>query len=278
MGTTPDFLVIGHVTRDLLADSTYRLGGTALYAAVTAARLGCRVAVYTAGGPELDLAPLHQAVPDVHVVCRPAPGSTTFANRYTDGRRQQLLFDRAAPLIPDDLPPAWRAAPVVLLGPVAQEVPPAWAERFPHAVLGACLQGWLRGWDGAGRVHFASREETLHWLPCFKAAFLSIEDLGERQDLAAAYAANCPLVLLTAGPQGATLYQQGQPEPVAPFPAHEVDPTGAGDVFAAAFLVRYAEGAAPAAAARFAAAAAALSVEGPGITAIPDRGAVTALL
>jgi sugar/nucleoside kinase (ribokinase family) len=278
MGTTPDFLVIGHVTRDLLADGTYRLGGTALYAAVTAARLGCRVAVYSAGGPELDLAPLYQAAPEAHVVCRPAPGSTTFANRYTGGHRQQILLDRAGPLLPDDLPPAWRAAPVVLLGPVAQEVPPTWAECFRHAVLGACLQGWLRTWDGAGQVRFAPWEEALHWLPRFRAAFLSVEDLGERQDLAVAYAAHCPLVLLTAGPQGATLYQQGRPEPVAPFPAQEVDSTGAGDVFATAFLVRYAEGSPLAAAARFAAAAAALSVQGPGITAIPDRGAVESLL
>lgn len=278
MGTAPDFLVLGHVTRDLQADGTYRLGGTALYAAVTAARLGYRVGVITAGGPELDLAPLDRAAPGVQVVCQPAPVSTTFVNRYAGSHRQQLLLDRAVPLAPEALPAGWQTASTVLLGPVAQEVPPGWAELFPGAAVGACLQGWLRTWDAAGQVRFTPWAEARRWLPTLAAAFMSQEDLGEQQELAASYAAHCPLLLLTAGPQGATLFQQGRFERVAPFPAQEVDPTGAGDVFAAALLLRLTEKAAPAAAARFAAAAAALSVQGPGIAAIPTRPAVEALL
>ncbi len=278
MGPPPGFLVVGHVTRDLLVDGTYRLGGTALYAAVTAARLGYRPAVYTAAGPDLDLTPLHRAAGGVEIICLPAPTTTTFANRYGGGHRQQLLLARAAPLSPDALPAAWKQIPCVLLGPVAQEILPAWQDCFPRATRGACLQGWLRDWDGAGRVRFGDWDGAAQWLPRLAAAFLSVEDLGERPDLAAQYAADCPLLLLTAGPQGATLFQGGRPQTVAAFPAQEVDPTGAGDVFAAAFLLRYSEGAAPAAAARFAAAAAALSVQGPGVAAIPDRPAVEALL
>lgn len=278
MATTPDFLVIGHVTRDLLADGTYRLGGTALYASVTAARLGYRVAVYTAGGSELDLAPLYRAAAGVEVICRPAVATTTFSNRYAGGHRQQYLFDWARPLSVEDFPPAWRAAPRVLLGPVAQEVAPSWCELFPHAVLGACLQGWLRTWDGTGQVHFAPWMEAWDWLPRFTAAFLSVEDLGEHLDLAATYVARCPLFVLTAGSQGATLYRQGRPEAVLPFAAQEVDPTGAGDVFAAAFLLRYGGGTPPSEAARFAAAAAALSVQGPGVETIPNLQTVTELL
>ena len=278
MGPTPEFLVVGHVTRDLLADGTYRMGGTALYAAVTSARLGYRPAVYTAAGPEMDLAPLYQATGGVDVVCRPVAATTTFHNRYRDGRREQFLLARAAPLAPDNLPPDWRTIPRVLLGPVAQEVLPAWQERFPAATRGACLQGWLRAWDGDGRVRFLPWSEADQWLPHVTAAFLSVEDLADRSDLAEEYARYCPLLLLTAGPRGATLFQEGRPQAVAAFPAHEVDPTGAGDVFATAFLLRYSEGAAPAVAARFAAAAAALSVQGPGVTGIPSRPAVEALL
>jgi sugar/nucleoside kinase (ribokinase family) len=74
------------------------------------------------------------------------------------------------------------------------------------------------------------------------------------------------------------MFQQGRPAHVAPFAVPEVDPTGAGDVFATALLLRLAEQATPAAAARFAAATAALSVQGPGIAAIPDRPTVEALL
>src|SRR5687767_8775163 len=42
---TPDYLVIGHITADVLDDGEIVLGGTALYSALTAARLGARVAV-----------------------------------------------------------------------------------------------------------------------------------------------------------------------------------------------------------------------------------------
>jgi len=43
----PDFLAIGHVTLDRFGDET-RLGGGALYSAITAHRLGvCVVAVFT---------------------------------------------------------------------------------------------------------------------------------------------------------------------------------------------------------------------------------------
>jgi sugar/nucleoside kinase (ribokinase family) len=56
--------------------------------------------------------------------------------------------------------------------------------------------------------------------------------------------------------------------------AKEVDPTGAGDVFAAAFLVALRERRPVPLASRFATAAASLSVEGPGLTAIASRAAV----
>lgn len=278
MGTAPHFLVVGHVTRDLLADGTSRLGGTAVYAAVTAARLSCRVAVYTAAGPDLDLAPLHQAAEGVMIVCRPAPADTVFVNRYRGGRREQFLLDRAAPLIAKDLPTNWRALPLVLLGPVAQEVSPTWIRSFPHARIGACLQGWLRAWDEEGRVRSSTWAEADRWLAQLDAAFLSEEDVLGDLSLVEQYAALCPVLVYTEGARGATLFQQGRPCPVAPFPAREEDPTGAGDVFAAAFLVRWVEGASPEEAARFAAAAASLSVQGPGVESIPHRSTVQALL
>ena len=59
---------------------------------------------------------------------------------------------------------------------------------------------------------------------------------------------------------------------------HEVDSTGAGDVFAAAFFVRLDETGDPRASAGFASCAAGVSIEGVGVARIPDRGAVEARL
>jgi sugar/nucleoside kinase (ribokinase family) len=58
----------------------------------------------------------------------------------------------------------------------------------------------------------------------------------------------------------------------------EVDPTGAGDVFAAAFLIRLHETGNNFEAARFASAAAALSLGGSGISAIAGRAQIEAFL
>ncbi len=279
MGTSPDFLVIGHVTHDLQPDGTLRAGGTALYATLMAARLGYRVALYTAAAQteaERWSVPLHQA--GVEVVCRPSPVTTTFQNRYCAGCRRQWILHRAEVLPAGELPAGWGKTPLVLLGPVAGEVSPAWVEHFPRSRIGACLQGWLRGWGTSGRVHFAPWDQAERCLPFLSAAFLSEEDVRPRPALVRKYAALCPLLILTRGRQGSVLFRRGRPEEIPAFSAVEVDPTGAGDVFAASFLLRLAEGAEERWAARFAAAAAALSVQGPGVEAIPDRSAVERLL
>jgi sugar/nucleoside kinase (ribokinase family) len=70
------------------------------------------------------------------------------------------------------------------------------------------------------------------------------------------------------------VFQRDDGRWLAPREASVVDPTGAGDVFAAAFLVAYAEQRDPVAAARFANVTASFSIEGRGITSIPDRAKV----
>ena len=87
----------------------------------------------------------------------------------------------------------------------------------------------------------------------------------------AGYARHCALVALTRGVQGSTLFLRGVPHHIPAFPAIERDPTGAGDVFAAALLIRLRETSDPLEAARFASYVAALSVEGAGISRIPAR-------
>ncbi len=273
MDSMPDFLVIGHITRDLLPEGGFVQGGAATYAAVAALRLGVRPAILTRAAPDSKLIPALAGVPITRL---PAAVTTTFENRYFDGHRRQVVHAAAPPITAANVPPAWQNIPIVLLGPVAQEVDSALAGAFPNSIVGAAPQGWMRRWDAQGHV---SRGPWLHAetvLPRIQALILSWEDLDHDPATLAYYCRLCPLVVLTLGARGCQVWQGERMTHVPPRPAHELDPTGAGDVFAAAFLIRLAAGSDPLQAARFANVVASFSVEGLATEAIPTLAQVNA--
>ena len=87
-----------------------------------------------------------------------------------------------------------------------------------------------------------------------------------------------PVGVLTADREGALLFVNGERYEIQPRPAREVDPTGAGDVFAATFLVSYQRDGDPWLAAAAAACAGSLAVEGEGWSAVADRALLDAAL
>lgn len=273
---TPSFLAIGHVTRDLLADG-YVLGGGATYAALTALRLGQRPALLTRAEPAV-AERLRAALAGVAVLCLPSPRTTTFHNDYGANGREQRLLAVAEPLGPADLPPEWRAASVVLLAPVAGDVPGELVDCFPDSLLGLAAQGWLRRRSADGVVRPAPWQGGEAALSRADLVVFSEEDVAGNETLVARYAAQTRLLALTQGARGVTLYHHGRPVRVPAFPAAEVDPTGAGDVFCAAFLIAYQAGREPLAAARYANCAASFAVEQQGTAGIPSRAQVAARL
>ncbi|HEU4326856.1 MAG TPA: PfkB family carbohydrate kinase [Roseiflexaceae bacterium] len=267
---TPDYLLLGHLTRDLLPDGGFAPGGTALYSALTACRLGARTALVSA---EATLPPDWPLGVELALAAGPTP---IFENRYGPAGRSQILHADATPIRLEDVPPGWRAAPLVHLGPVLGETPEALVHAFPQALLGVTPQGWMRSWATPlpAPVEYRPWRPAPALLAAIGALVLSIEDVRGDEALVRSYARHCPLVALTRGAQGATLFLGGEPHTIAAFPTGEHDPTGAGDVFAAALLLRLRETNDPLAAAHFAACTAALSIAGPGHSRIPDRAAV----
>ena len=270
----PEFLVVGHICRDVVPEG-YRLGGTATYAAVTAQRLGLRPGIVTRAAPEVLEADLLQGA-EVHLL--PSAVTTTFENIYRDGRRAQRIHAVAGPIGPEDVPLDWRDAPIVLLAPLAQEVHPSLARLFPGTLLGVVPQGWMRQWDGTGHVRRAAWASAEEVLPHVRAVVVSEEDVGEDVAWVRRWADQVECLVLTQGARGATLYWGGRARSMPAREAREVDPTGAGDVFAATFLVRLRETDDPVEAARFANAVASFSVEAPGPAGIPWRPQVEAWL
>jgi hypothetical protein len=268
--SAPDFVVCGHAARDLVAGG-WRMGGTVTFGAVQAHRLGMSVGVVTAAGPDLDV---EAQLPFAQVVKHPATETTTFENHYERGQRRQRLHARSSPIAFDAVPKAWRAPAIALIGPVFGEIDPAMARIFDEATLvGVSPQGWLRALDAEGNVVRARWEGAPFW-PGADAIFVSDEDLlGGRAD-AESWATGGAIVAMTESDRGAQLYVDGTWRRIAAFAEEEVDPTGAGDTFAAAFLIRLRETGDPAEAARFAAAAASLSVGGIGVEATPGRAQI----
>lgn len=265
-----DYLVIGHVAKDL-KNGSFVLGGSAVYAAVTALRLGRRVGMVTACEPGIDL---KKALPGVLVSRAPSLISTVFKNIYRDGQREQHLYGRAADLQAKHVPAPWRTSRLVHLAPIAQELPPEIADTFAGSFIGLTVQGWLRGWDAAGKVYFKPWPEAAAVLPKLSAVVLSKEDVEGREDIVDYFAERAPVVAVTQGKRGAKVYWQGGWHHFPAFPTKEVDPTGAGDVFAAAFFHRLEQAGDPLAAAVFANCAASFSVEAPGMAGIPSQSMI----
>jgi hypothetical protein len=270
----PDFLVIGHVAKDLTGDG-YQLGGTAAYSALTARNLGRDPAVITSAGPDLELGPL---LGGVAVVCIPSPVTTTFVNTYQAGRRHQRIEAVAERIREHTVPSTWRRIPIVHLGPIVGEFEEDLVELFPSSLVGLTPQGYLRKWDDRGRVSPRHWTRAAQFLPHVDALIVSEDDLaGEAGPLRSEL--GLPRVsVVTEGAQGATLYHRGQIIHLGPRQTRVLDPTGAGDVFAAAFLIRLEETEDPHEAARFANVAASLSVERAGLASVPERGEIEAAL
>ncbi|TMB87400.1 MAG: ribokinase [Chloroflexi bacterium] len=285
-GGVPEFLAIGHVTRDVQPDGSFSLGGTVTFAAVTASRLGLTAAIVTCVDSQI-LTELPAHLPGIGLSVHPSPATTTFANQYHDGFRIQYLRDRAESLNIEDVPGSWRSAPVVLLGPVAQELPLEFVTLFPRrpgAIIAATPQGWLRRWDFDGRVWptpWAAAEQAL---PLLDVLILSHDDLlpiaagnrAEADDILSYWSLKIPLLVATDGRHGATLFQHGAAEHFPAYPSTEVDPTGAGDVFAAAFLCHLYRYGDPREAVNFANCVASFSVERVGVEGIPTSEMVEA--
>jgi sugar/nucleoside kinase (ribokinase family) len=172
------------------------------------------------------------------------------------------------------LPDAWRDPDVLLLGPVAGELGTGVASAFTAGVVGAIAQGWVRGVDRDGNVSAREWTHPAADLAGVHALFLSEHDLPQAHARARELLAWVPIVTVTKGWEGALVYTREGVESVPALPREEVDATGAGDVFAAAFLLRYHERGEVAEAAAFAACAASCVVEGIGTTGLGDRDEV----
>ena len=230
-----DYLVLGHVTVDRLDGQRVVLGGTATYAALTARNLGARVGIHTSASYEPGLV---DTLYGTMVARVPAEYTSCFVNEYVDGRRRQTIESVAERLTYEQLLPEWRNPPIVHLGPLCQELDASLVTRFPRSLIGVTPQGWMRAWSEDGVVHAVEWADAERVLARADAVVISEDDVADRS-IIRDWAARARMLVVTLGDRGCDVYRAGEDGPYHS-PAFrsgtEVDPTGAGDVFAAAFF------------------------------------------
>ena len=268
-----EYLAIGHISVDVTPDGPM-LGGTVLYGALTAARFGARAAILTRGNLDAlsaDLrAQLDEIAGQVEIVVQSSRRNTSFTNLEQTGRRTQQLHSWAGEIDLSGAPPAWRSADVIHLAPIAQEIDIRSTGRLSAGLLGCTPQGWMRSWDARrfGAVRSTPLRLPTDLLARIDAMVVSSEEYANARDAVESVGRRA-LAVVTRGQQGAMLMDRGASSDLSPFATKIVDSTGAGDVFAAALFLMRARRESTSRSARYAAAAAGLSVQGYGLDAIP---------
>lgn len=261
----PDYLIVGHICKDNTPTGPI-LGGTCSYSALTAHRLGQKVGIVTSVGPDI---PSLSILQGIQIQSLSHTHSTTFENIYKDGKRHQKWLNSSGNILYDDIPTPWHKASIVHLAPIGQEISPSIAAHFPNSLVGATMQGWLRGRDTNLNVIYQPHLELEKYLSKIDVLIISLSDLFGDKDTLTRLVTSVKVGVETLGPQGCRIYHNNQIIHVPVKPNQEVDPTGAGDIFAASFFIKYHQTNNCIQAAQFANACASLSVSGVGLAGVP---------
>lgn len=281
----PDYIIVGHICADIQPDGTAILGGTALYSALAAAKLGWRTGVLTRGRYGFAINGLQIPVLDIasdriQIIVEEAEWPTCFVNDYSSGRRTQQITRWAGPIDLRGLPPQWRTARVIHLGPVAQEIDVRQSAGLNPKFLGITPQGWMRDWPRStgGRVQPIHLRLPKEFVSSVDGIVVNDEEFVFAREIVEAVG-KTGYGVVTLGDGGAMLFSREGHLSIPAFGVPVIDPTGAGDVFTAAFFYRLAErGTSAEEAMIFANAAAGLSLGGLAATQVPTRAAIRRLL
>lgn len=270
----PSLVAIGHVTWDVLpgALDERRAGGAVAFASATASSFGVSAAVVTSCAGDYPIADIVDA-PDrcVRIL---SDDTSTFENRYdARGDRVQVLHRRGGDISIADIPEAWRSPDMLFVGPLTQELPVDCLSWFRPRVSCVVPQGWLRSWtEPLPSLVEVSKSPPAGMNAGWDICVVSESEVEDRT--LPRWRVLARNLVVTKGSEGAELHLDDSDAPVVvPSFSDQVagagaDTTGAGDVFAAAMLIRYAETGKAEESARYASLCAGLSTRAPSWSAV----------
>ncbi len=176
-----------------------------------------------------------------------------FALHYIDdqGNRTLSILGIADPL-PADLIPD-NEAQFILLGPILSEITLELVKNLRKKYSAPILldpQGLLRTLHDGEVEHVMSQAfaDIAAYATIIKANELETRvatGINPRQDpdgaVKALYGYGCKIAVVTLAEAGSIIYDGSMIYPIPPYTTQALDPTGAGDTYAAGFMVRYLE-------------------------------------
>ena len=242
---TYSYLAIGHLCYDL-HQRKHILGGTASYSSLIAQKLSQRGAILTSIGSDFQFFDFF-AEKGIKVHHQLAKQTTVFENIYNkaigntqsegQAERTQFLRARANTIRNTNLPKHLLKTPIVHVGLIANELDFDLLNQFPNSLIGGSIQGCLRQWDAQGKVSPCEMDWSL--LQKLDIIFISVDDIIGIENALDNILAFAKHVVVTQGKNGATIYKDDSKYFFPSYPTDEVDPTGAGDAFATAYLLNY---------------------------------------
>jgi len=263
-------MVVGHIAVDRIiteGGSRVQLGGPPTYAAATARLLGLGIDAVTKIGGDLPWefrAKLGMLglKPIVAEGCE----TTRFILDYRGGRRRLSVEAVCESIRPDEVGDA--SGDAVMLTPIIGEVPRETALRLRGAdILALDPQGYLRALnpDGSMVLRPWLDLELLSAIDVYKSTLRELRLItGVEKPLSALrrlHVIGIEEAIATLGDEGAILSLGDEAYWIPAYRVEAVDPTGAGDVYLAAYLIERLRGGEPTWCGAFASATASLIVE-----------------
>jgi len=253
---TLDLVTVGHFAIDHIQSPhddrpKQALGGSVTYVSLAARKLGAHVGVVSKVGDDFPNAYdelLSKNGVDLSGVGKVKNATTTcFVLEYEDVNRRLFLRSRAPPILFEDIA-LMPKAKTVHVAPIVDEISSEVVEelRKKADIVSLDPQGFVRKFDANGRVSLKKWKDKhiLEQVDIYKSSLHEIRKVTGLRSLKASMKEiqnfGVRVVIVTLGKRGAVLLFD---ETLARIPAYKpqksVDPTGAGDVFAGAFLAEY---------------------------------------
>jgi sugar/nucleoside kinase (ribokinase family) len=274
------FLAIGNITKDTIRTKDKEIitfGGTSSYASITAKKLGFDTYVLSRGNNELDDWIRNLESQCIKVELEYSKNVTHFVNDYRNGERKQFCTSDAGKIDFKNL----GKMDIIHLGPVFGEITLDCIKkaRKKAKILSLDVQGFVRSSDKEKIItkFWDERAEFLKYVDLVKINKLESNFVSKKTN----YEEICreltelgaKVVELTFGENGSIIFSD-KIHNIPVYRTNLIDKTGAGDVYATAFAVRYFETKDALESGLFASAAASFVVEDFGAKNIKDKNSV----